>query len=156
MGTNDKFFKINIDYQMADEDRSDNNGGLIPYHAVTRNLINVAYANNYSEGMDANASRIWREVRDVLEDACSGDTVQDHLVLPSTTFDSIYTEVYAAKFHPRQAVSLPFLLDELDVAKNRSQSDNVDLIRDLQNVTTQVINGENHGSVMQVEEIAKS
>ncbi len=115
MGTNDKLLRMEIDYESDKDEKNPNLSG------VTRNLIMLAFQTNYSSGMDDKMSRIWRNIRKVLDEACDEKT--GFVLFSSSDFDTVYKEVYDCKYLPMMSRWAPYLYDELDIIKTRSPED---------------------------------
>jgi len=123
MSKNTKFMVLNLDYELKDEERSDTAGKITPYSFVTRNLINIAFQQNYVSGMPDKTALIWRSIRRQLNSAIEDDK-KDYMILSESDFNTIYDEVHKCNYLPPQASISPYLTDEVDKVKNRSGADN--------------------------------
>lgn len=129
MSNNTKLVILNLDYELKDTERSDGAGNITPYSNVTRNLINIAFQQNHTQGMDAKIARIWRSVRKQLDSAID-DEEKNWIIFAQSDFDSIYDEVYKCKYLPAQSIITPYLCDELDKVKHRGEIDEERLQRE--------------------------
>jgi len=113
-----KLLMLELDYELSAEEMKNVKNGTAP---LTRNLINQAYQTNNPQ-MDAKTSRQWRSVRRVLNEVID-DKKMGFALFASSDFDSVYDEVYKARYSGGQAQIAPYLLDELDIVKNRSNEE---------------------------------
>ncbi len=114
MSKHDKLLMIELDYELTEEENKGLQGGT---PILTRNLVNNAYQLNYPT-MDDKMAKQWRSVRRILREAI--EDKQGFIILSSSDFDSLYDEVYKAKFPAGLAQISPYLYDELDIVKRRS------------------------------------
>lgn len=117
MSVNEQLLKLEIDYELSDEEKGDDS----TIAKVTRNLINIAFTTNYREGMDDKISRLWRNIRRSLEDAINSNA--GFVIFSRSDFETVYKEVYDCKFNPMLSRYAPYLYDELDIVKTRSPED---------------------------------
>lgn len=116
---------ISLDYDMADEARRDRDTKeVLDYRTFTKILIEQAFMLNHREGMDSKTARQFRLISKALEKAT--DDKLDAVEVSQTDFQTIYDEVYKARFVPAHAMIAPVLYDELDRLKARSEKDAVE------------------------------
>ena len=123
--SNERVLVLGLDYDLKDDERrqppenpGEESKELVPYRAVTRNLINHAFTTNHQKGMDSNTAKQWRGIRRQIEKAV--DDKADYIYISDTDFQRIYDEIYKCSFVPQMAFLAPVLYDELDKIKNRS------------------------------------
>ena len=122
MGKGTKLLMLALDYKLQNGARKDAAGKINPYTFLTRNLINIAFQQNYAGGMPSNVSKSWRSIRIQL-DAAIDDDKRDYVILSESDFDTVYKEVYDCKYIPGDSALAPYFYDELDCVKHRSGED---------------------------------
>ncbi len=121
-----KLLNLELDYDLREAEKE----GLKSSSFITRNIINIAFQTNYEQGMSDKVSRLWRIIRKVLDDAVDV-TECGYALFSASDFENVEQEVYKCKFSPAMARFVPYLLDELDFVKRRSDADEVKLQNDM-------------------------
>jgi hypothetical protein len=117
-----KLMRLNLNYGLPDDRRSDGDGGILPYSKFTGNLIVSAYQINHPQ-IPSEDTRFYRQL--VMGLGVDSDMIPpDYIEFTDADFNKIYKEVYACqKWSPFQALIVPILLDELDKIKNRTEDE---------------------------------
>jgi len=113
-----KLVNLNLDYELNKVEKED----LKEMTGVTRNLISQAFQINYQQGMDSKVAKSWRQIRKAVDKAIEDDKC-GFVIFSMSDFETVYDEVLKCRYNPMMARFAPYLYDELDTVKQRSDED---------------------------------
>lgn len=124
MSVNEKLLVLNLDYEVREGEKATEDPDSTAQ--LTQNLILLSFTLNYAvDGMDDKTSRVVRNIRRALNNAM--DAKRGYVLFSTSDSETIYKEVYDAKYNPMQSRWVPYLYDELDLIKNRSSDEELKL-----------------------------
>lgn len=122
MQPNTKLVNLELNYELSKAEEKDLNPDEKGVSNITRNLVNQAFTGNYAQGMEDKISKQWRSIRRVLDYAVEEEKT-GFAIFSLSDFDSVYDEVHKCKYNPMMARFEPYLSDELNLVKHRSNED---------------------------------